>query len=92
MIRRREKKKKEFSLIISLESLINQSVWGWAGILSVTIPPLPICHLLENDTRDIMQNTVKIETGYFRCHRWKNEFCLILAADHARKKNMHKIA
>ena len=29
MIRRREKeKKKEFSLIISLESLINQSVWG----------------------------------------------------------------
>ena len=38
MIRRREKgKKKEFSLIISLESLINQSVWGWGGVLSVTM-------------------------------------------------------
>ena len=36
MIRRREKEKNEFSLIISLESLINQSVWGWGGVLSVT--------------------------------------------------------
>ena len=24
-----------FSLIISLESLINQLVWGWGGVLSV---------------------------------------------------------
>ena len=31
-----ERKKYEFSLIISLESLINQSVWGWGGVLSVT--------------------------------------------------------
>ena len=38
MIRRREKEKKEFSLIISLESLINQSVWEWGGFLSVTVP------------------------------------------------------
>ena len=38
MIRReRKKKKNEFSLIISLESLINQSVWGWGGVLSVTL-------------------------------------------------------
>ena len=27
----------EFSLIISLESLINQSVWGWGGVLFVTM-------------------------------------------------------
>ena len=44
MMRRREKEKNiyEFSLIISLESLINQSVWGWGGVLSVT----PVSHLL----------------------------------------------
>ena len=33
---RREKKIYEFSLIISLESLINRSVWGWGGVFSVT--------------------------------------------------------
>ena len=37
MIRRREKEKNEFSLIISLELLINQSVWGCGGVLSVTV-------------------------------------------------------
>ena len=31
------KKKCDFSLIISLESLINQSVWGWDRVLSVTM-------------------------------------------------------
>ena len=36
MIRRREKKN-EFSLIIPLEVLINQSAWGWGGVVSVTI-------------------------------------------------------
>ena len=37
MIRRREKKNiYEFSLIISLESLINQSVWGCGRVISVT--------------------------------------------------------
>ena len=34
---RREKKICEFPLIISLESLINQSVWEWDGVLSVTM-------------------------------------------------------
>ena len=36
MIRRKEEKIYKFSLIISPESLINQSVWGWGGVLSVT--------------------------------------------------------
>ena len=42
MIRRRERereKKNGFSLIISLELLINQSVWGWSGVHSVTVEP-----------------------------------------------------
>ena len=42
MIRERERerereKKYEFSLIIFLESLINQSVWGWGGVILVTL-------------------------------------------------------
>ena len=47
MISRREKKKiYEFSLIISLESLINQSVWGWGGVLSVTM--YSVCKCFSN--------------------------------------------
>ena len=45
MIRREKGKKYEFSLINSLESLINQSVWGWGRVLSFT-------QVLENENSE----------------------------------------